>query len=222
MPSSPLEIDELSSPTDFVSRMRHTTAHVLAQAVRERFPGAQMGVGPVIENGFFYDFALPRPLNESDLPALEARMKEIVKENLPMTKFVESREVARRRCEEMGQTLKVKLIDDLGGDEEISFYQQGEFIDLCKGPHIESTGRIGAFKLTNVAGAYWRGKAENEQLTRIYGIAFQKQSHLDAYLEQVNEAKKRDHRVIGKNLKLFHIDESVGIGMVPLHQHLES
>ncbi len=214
MSSSPQDPDELSSPSDFVSRMRHTTAHVLAQAVRERFPGAQMGVGPVIENGFFYDFALPRPLNESDLPALEARMKEIVKENLPMTKFVESREVARARCETMGQTLKVKLIDDLAGDAEISFYQQGEFIDLCKGPHIESTGRIGAFKLTNVAGAYWRGNAENEQLTRIYGLAFQKQSHLDAHLEQLSEAKKRDHRVIGKNLKLFHIDDQVGQGMI--------
>ena len=212
--SSPLETDELSSPADFLSRMRHTSAHVLAQAVREQFPGAKMGVGPVIENGFFYDFDLPRPLTESDLAALEIRMKEIVKENLPMTKFVESREAARARCEAMDQTYKVRLIDDLPEGEEISFYQQGDFIDLCKGPHIESTGRIGAFKLTTVAGAYWRGKAENEQLTRIYGLAFQKQSQLDAYLEQLGEAKKRDHRVIGKNLKLFHIDDQVGQGMI--------
>jgi threonyl-tRNA synthetase len=206
--------DELSAPADFLSRMRHTTAHVLAQAVRERIPEAQMGIGPVIENGFFYDFLLPRPLTEADLNALEARMAEIVKENLPLEKFVESREVARKRCEAMGQPLKVKLIDDLPDEAEISFYQQGDFIDLCKGPHIESTGRIGAFKLMSVAGAYWRGNAANEQLTRVYGVAFQKKSHLEDYLNKLEEAKKRDHRVIGKNLKLFHIDDQVGQGMV--------
>ena len=206
--------DELSAPSDFVSRMRHTTAHVLAQAVREKWPTAKMGVGPVIENGFFYDFDLPEGVTESHLRALEVRMQEIVKENLPMTKFVEPREDARKRCEEMGQIYKVRLIDDLPDESEISFYQQGDFIDLCKGPHIEATGRIGAFKLMSVAGAYWRGKAENEQLTRIYGVAFQKQSHLDAYLDKMEEARKRDHRVIGKNLKLFHIDEAVGNGLI--------
>ena len=201
--------DELSSPADFLSRMRHTTAHVLAQAVREMMPEAQMGIGPVIENGFFYDFDLPRPLTESDLESLEARMREIVKENLPMQRFVEPRDVARARCEEMGQTYKVRLIDDLPDEAEISFYQQGDFVDLCKGPHIESTGRIGAFKLMSIAGAYWRGKSENEQLTRVYGVAFQKQSHLDDYLQRLEEARRRDHRVVGKALKLFHIDEAV-------------
>ena len=212
--SSVSPADALSAPADFLSRMRHTTAHVLAQAVRELMPEAKMGIGPVIENGFFYDFDLPRPLTESDLSALETRMKAIVKENLPMQKFVEPRDVARKRCEESGQLYKVRLIDDLPDEAEISFYQQGDFIDLCKGPHIESTGRIGAFKLMSIAGAYWRGKSENEQLTRIYGIAFQKQSHLEEYLNKVEEAKKRDHRVIGKNLKLFHIDDQVGQGMV--------
>ena len=212
--SSVSPADELSAPADFLSRMRHTTAHVLAQAVRELIPEAKMGIGPVIENGFFYDFDLPRPLTESDLSTLEARMKAIVKENLPMQKFVEPRDVARKRCEEMGQLYKVRLIDDLPDEAEISFYQQGDFIDLCKGPHIEGTGRIGAFKLMSIAGAYWRGKAENEQLTRVYGVAFQKQSHLDEYLNKLEEAKKRDHRVIGKTLKLFHIDDQVGQGMV--------
>jgi threonyl-tRNA synthetase len=206
--------DELSSPADFLSRMRHTTAHVLAQAVREMMPDAKMGIGPVIENGFFYDFDLPRPLSETDLEALEERMRAIVKENLPMQRFVEPRDVARARCEEMGQAYKVRLIDDLPDEAEISFYQQGDFIDLCKGPHIESTGRIGAFKLMSIAGAYWRGKSENEQLTRIYGVAFQKQSHLDDYLQRLEEARRRDHRVVGKALKLFHIDEQVGQGMV--------
>ncbi len=206
--------DELSAPSDFLSRMRHTTAHVLAQAVRERLPEAQMGIGPVIDSGFFYDFLLPRALTESDLTALEARMNEIVKENLKLEKFVEPRDVARKRCLDMGQSLKVKLIDDLPDEAEISFYQQGEFIDLCKGPHIESTGRIGAFKLMSIAGAYWRGNAENEQLTRIYGIAFAKKSHLEEHLLKLEEAKKRDHRIIGKNLKLFHIDDQVGQGMI--------
>ncbi|MES2463005.1 MAG: threonine--tRNA ligase [Armatimonadota bacterium] len=194
--------------------MRHTTAHVLAQAVRELMPEAKMGIGPVIANGFYYDFDLPRPLTPEDLPALEERMARIVKENLKLEKFVESREVARARCEAMGQPFKVQLIDDLPAGEEISFYQQGDFIDLCRGPHIESTGRIGAFKLMNIAGAYWRGNDKNPQLTRIYGTAFQKKSQLEAHLDQLEEARKRDHRVVGKAMKLFHIDESVGQGLI--------
>jgi threonyl-tRNA synthetase len=206
--------DELSAPSDFVSRMRHTTSHVLAQAVRELIPGAKMGIGPVIENGFYYDFDLPRKITEDDLAAIEERMKGIVKENLSLSRFVEPREQARARCEAMGQPYKVRLIDDLPDEAEISFYQQGDFVDLCKGPHIESTGRIGAFKLMSIAGAYWRGNEKNEQLTRIYGVAFKKKSEMEEYLERLEEAKKRDHRVIGKALKLFHIDDSVGQGMV--------
>ncbi len=206
--------DELSSPSDFLSRMRHTTAHVLAQAVRELMPDAKMGIGPVISAGFYYDFALPRPLTPEDLPALEECMTRIIKENLKLEKFVEAREIARERCLAMGQPFKVQLIDDLPKGEEISFYQQGDFVDLCRGPHIESTGRIGAFKLMSIAGAYWRGNEKNPQLTRIYGTAFQKKSQLEAHLDQLEEARKRDHRVIGKALKLFHIDEAVGQGLI--------
>ncbi len=207
-------LDEEMSSTDFLSRMRHTTAHVMAQAVRELFPDAQMGIGPVIADGFYYDFLLPKALTEADLPALEEKMARIVRDNLPLTRFVESREDARARCEAMNQPFKVQLVDELPEGEEISFYQQGDFVDLCRGPHIESTGRIGAFKLMNIAGAYWRGNDKNPQMTRIYGTAFQKKSHLDAHLERLEEARKRDHRVIGKNLKLFHIDEAVGQGLV--------
>ena len=194
--------------------MRHTTAHVLAQAIRERMPDAQMAIGPVIDNGFFYDFQLPEQLSEDDFPAIEARMRQIVKANLPLVRWSEPRDVARKRCEELSQTFKVRLIDDLPDEAEISFYQQGDFVDLCKGPHVESTGKIGAFKLMSIAGAYWRGKAENEQLTRVYGVAFETQVELDGYLIKLEEAKRRDHRVIGKHLKLFHIDDAVGQGLV--------
>jgi threonyl-tRNA synthetase len=211
--SSPLE-DELSAPADHLSRMRHTTAHVLAQAVREMLPETKMGIGPVIENGFFYDFDLPRPLTEEDFEQIESRMRKIVRADLPLTKFVEDRDAARARCEAMGQPYKVRLIDDLPDEAEISFYQQGDFIDLCKGPHVESTGKIGAFKIMSLAGAYWRGKAENEQLTRVYGVAFETKEELEDYLHRLEEAKKRDHRVIGKALKLFHIDDSVGQGLI--------
>lgn len=212
--SQPSSVDELSSPSDFISRMRHTTAHVLAQAIRERMPDAQMAIGPVIDNGFFYDFQLPEQLSEDDFPAIEARMRQIVKANLPLVRWSEPRDVARKRCEELSQTFKVRLIDDLPDEAEISFYQQGDFVDLCKGPHVESTGKIGAFKLMSIAGAYWRGKAENEQLTRVYGVAFETQVELDGYLIKLEEAKRRDHRVIGKHLKLFHIDDAVGQGLV--------
>ena len=212
--SQPKLDDDLSAPSDFLSRMRHTTAHVLAQAVREVFPSAKMGIGPVIENGFYYDFELPRTLSPDDLVTLESRMARIVKENLPLTRFVEPREQARERVLAMGQPFKAELIDNLGADEEISFYQQGDFIDLCRGPHIESTGRIGVFKLMSIAGAYWRGNEKNPMLQRIYGTAWQKKSHLEDYLGRLEEAKKRDHRVIGKNLKLFHIDDAVGQGLI--------
>ncbi|MBC8104219.1 MAG: threonine--tRNA ligase, partial [Cytophagales bacterium] len=205
--------DALSAPSDFLSRMRHTTSHVLAQAVRELIPEAKMGIGPVIENGFYYDFDLPRPLTPDDLPKIEERMARIVKENLKLERFAEAREVARERCIAMGQPYKVKLIDDLPEGEEISFFQQGDFIDLCRGPHLDSTGRIGAFKLLNIAGAYWRGNEKNEQLTRIYGTAFQKKSQLEAYLERLEEAKKRDHKVLGKQLGLFMNSPVVGAGL---------
>ena len=205
--------DELSAPADFLSRMRHTTSHVLAQAVRETIPDAKMGIGPVIENGFYYDFDLPRPLTEGDLESLEGKMREIIKRDLPLSKFVDDRAVARARCEEMGQTYKVRLIDDLPDEAEISFYQQGDFVDLCKGPHVESTGKIGAFKLTHLAGAYWRGNAKNEQLTRVYGVAFETPAELEEYLHRLEEAKKRDHKVLGKQLGLFMGSPLIGPGL---------
>ncbi len=208
-------LDEEMTSSDFLSRMRHTTAHVMAQAVKEIFPDAKMGIGPVIEDGFYYDFDLPRPLTPEDLPVLEEKMARIVAENLPLTRFVEPREQARARMLAAGQPYKVELIDNLPPGEEISFYQQGDFIDLCRGPHIESTGRLGAFKLMNIAGAYWRGSEKNPQLTRIYGTAWQKKSQLEAYLERLEEAKRRDHRVLGKQLGLFAFSDDIGPG-IPL------
>lgn len=205
--------DELSAPSDFVSRMRHTTAHVLAQAVQEMFPDTQFGIGPVIENGFYYDFKFSRPLTPDDLPALEERMARIVKENLPLTKTVMPRAEARAYFEAKGQPFKVMLIDDLPDEAEISFYTQGDFTDLCKGPHIESTGRIGAFKLMNIAGAYWRGSEKNPQLTRIYGVAFNKKTQLAEHLERLEEAKKRDHKVLGKQLGIFATSNVIGPGL---------
>ena len=205
--------DELSAPSDFVSRMRHTTAHVLAQAVLELRPDAKLGIGPVIENGFYYDFQFAKPLTPDELPLIEERMARIVKENLTMNKCVEERSVARARCEAMDQPFKVKLIDDLPEGEEISFFQQGDFIDLCRGPHIESTGRIGAFKLMSIAGAYWRGSEKNPQLTRIYGVAFQKKAQLEEHLNRLEEAKKRDHKVLGKQLGLFMTSNVIGPGL---------
>ncbi len=205
--------DELSAPSDFVSRMRHTTAHVLAQAVQEMFPDTQFGIGPVIENGFYYDFKFARPLTPDDLPALEERMARIVKENLPLRKTVMSRDDARAHFEAAKQPFKVALIDDLPDEAEISFYTQGDFTDLCKGPHIESTGRIGAFKLMNIAGAYWRGSEKNPQLTRIYGVAFPKKGQLTEYLERLEEAKKRDHKVLGKQLGIFATSNVIGPGL---------
>jgi threonyl-tRNA synthetase len=205
--------DELSAPSDFVSRMRHTTAHVLAQAVQEMFPDTQFGIGPVIENGFYYDFKFSRPLTPDDLPALEERMARIVKENLPLTKTVMPRDEARAHFEKTNQPFKVMLIDDLPDEAEISFYTQGDFTDLCKGPHIESTGRIGAFKLMNIAGAYWRGSEKNPQLTRIYGVAFNKKTQLAEHLERLEEAKKRDHKVLGKQLGIFATSNVIGPGL---------
>ena len=205
--------EELSSPSDFLSRMRHTTTHVMAQAVKEMFPDAKLGIGPVIENGFYYDFDLPRPLTPDDLEDIEERMRRIIKKDLKLTRFVEPRAVAKKLCDELDQPYKCELIDSLPPDEEISFYQQGEFIDLCRGPHIESTGRIGAFKLMSVAGAYWRGSEKNPMLQRIYGIAFQKKSQLEAHLEMLNEAKKRDHKILGKQLGIFMTSPLIGPGL---------
>ncbi|MFQ5862551.1 MAG: threonine--tRNA ligase [Candidatus Brocadiales bacterium] len=197
--------------------LRHSTAHVMAQAVCRLFPGAKLGVGPTIENGFYYDFHLERPLTQEDLNAIEVEMKKVIKENLTFNRKVLPRDEAIRKMEEERQPYKVELIKDIEEGEEVSFYTQGEFLDLCRGPHIPSSGRVPAFKLLSVAGAYWRGKETNPMLQRIYGTAFFRQEELDKHLELLEEAKKRDHRRLGKDLDLYSIKEDVGPGLVLWH-----
>ncbi|WP_160119997.1 threonine--tRNA ligase [Rhodovarius lipocyclicus] len=194
---------------DFI---RHDTAHVLAEAVQELFPGTQVTIGPSIENGFYYDFARNEPFKPEDFPAIEAKMREIIARNAPFKRQVVSREEAIALFEAKGERFKVELIRDLPEDQEISLYSQGEWTDLCRGPHMPGTGSIGsAFKLMKVAGAYWRGDHRNPMLSRIYGTAWRDQKELDAYLHQLEEAEKRDHRKIGREMHLFHMqEEAVG------------
>jgi threonyl-tRNA synthetase len=188
--------------------IRHDAAHVLAEAVQDLFPGSQVTIGPVIENGFFYDFARDTPFTPDDLPAIEARMREIIARDQPFTKEVWSRDEAKACFRARGEDFKVELIDSIPGHEELTIYRQGAWLDLCRGPHMTSTGKIGqAFKLTKVAGAYWRGDASKPMLTRIYGVAFATQAELDAYLKMLEEAEKRDHRRLGREMDLFHFQE---------------
>ncbi|MDP3525446.1 MAG: threonine--tRNA ligase, partial [Hoeflea sp.] len=192
--------------------IRHDTAHVMAEAVQELFPGTQVTIGPVIENGFYYDFARNAPFTPEDLPMIEKKMKEIIARNKPFTKEVWSRDEARRVFEEKGEGYKVELIEAIPADQDLKIYRQGDWFDLCRGPHMASTGQVGtAFKLMKVAGAYWRGDHRNPMLSRIYGTAWRDQKELDAYLHMLEEAEKRDHRRIGKDLGLFHLqEEAVG------------
>ncbi|WP_305985176.1 threonine--tRNA ligase [Roseibium sp. MMSF_3544] len=188
--------------------IRHDAAHVLAEAVQDLFPGTQATIGPVIENGFFYDFARDVPFTPDDLPVIEARMREIVSQNQPFTREVWSREEAKSFFRDKGEHFKVELVDAIPEGEPIGIYRQGDWLDLCRGPHMTSTGKIGsAFKLTKVAGAYWRGDADNPMLTRIYGTAFATQEELDAHLKMLEEAEKRDHRRLGREMDLFHFQE---------------
>jgi threonyl-tRNA synthetase len=186
---------------------RHSTAHLMAQALKRLYPDVKLGIGPVIEDGFYYDVDLPVRLTPEDLPKIEAEMEKIVKEDLPIVRKVVSREEAIRIYEEVGDQLKLEIIRDLPEDAVITIYEQGEFFDLCRGPHLPSTGKIKAFKLLSVAGAYWRGDSNNQMLQRIYGTAWPKKSQLDEYLHFLEEAKKRDHRRIGRDLKLFMFSE---------------
>ena len=190
----------------------HTTAHILAQAVKRLFPEAALAIGPAIENGFYYDIDLPRTLVPEDLTAIEAEMKKIIKENLPLERFELSPEEATALMEQEHQPYKVELIAEHSGKgEKISFYRQGEYTDLCAGPHLMSTGNVKAVRLTNCTGAYWRGDANNKMLQRVYGISFPKAVDLDAYMNMLEEAKKRDHRKLGRELELFTImDEGPG------------
>jgi len=195
--------------------MRHSCAHVMARAVMRLFEGVQLGFGPTVENGFYYDFGLPRPISEEDLPRIEAEMARIIQDDEPFERFEEPHDRAIALCRELGQQLKVEhLQEGLAGEEKVSFYRQGEFIDLCRGPHVSSAGRIGPFKLLSVAGAYWKGDASRQQLQRIYGTAWFTQQELDQYLRQLEEAKRRDHRVVGRRLELFLIEPAVGSGLV--------
>jgi len=185
----------------------HTSAHIMAQAVKRLFPDVKLAIGPAIDNGFYYDFDTDKPFTPEDLEAIEAEMKKIVKENLKLERFVLPRQEAIGCMADKNEAYKVELIEELPQDSEISFYKQGEFVDLCAGPHLPNTGRVKAFKLLSLAGAYWRGDEKNKMLQRIYGISFPKKSQLDEYLKRLEEAKKRDHRILGKELDLFSIHE---------------
>jgi threonyl-tRNA synthetase len=194
--------------------IRHDTAHVLAMAVQDLYPGTQVTIGPAIENGFYYDFARATPFTPDDLAKIEARMREIVKADLPTRREVWPRDEAIRHFEEMGEHYKAEIIRAIPASEDVSIYFHGLWHDLCRGPHFASTGKIGqAFKLTKIAGAYWRGNSDNPQLQRIYGTAWRDEKELGAYLHQLEEAEKRDHRRIGKDLELFTFSPDVGAGL---------
>jgi len=194
--------------------MRHSASHIMAEAVQSLFPEARFGIGPAIEDGFYYDFDLPRPLGMDDLPAIEARMREIIAANLPFT----SEEISLKEAAKLfaDQAYKIELINDLG-EEKVTVYRQGNFTDLCRGPHVKTTGEVKAFKLVSVAGAYWRGDEKRPMLQRIYGIAFTRSVDLEEYLKRMAEAAKRDHRKLGKELDLFSLHEEAGPGLVYWH-----
>ncbi len=198
--------------------IRHSTAHLLAQAVQRLFPKAQVTIGPVINDGFFYDFAYEPGFSPENLAAIEAEMEKIVGEALPVSRSVKSRDEAIAFFREMDEEYKAQIIEDIPGDEQLSLYGQGDWIDLCRGPHVPNTSHLGAFKLTKLAGAYWRGNSANEMLQRIYGTAWASKKDLKAYLHRLEEAEKRDHRKIGKQLGLFHFQEEAP-GMVFWHDH---
>lgn len=211
--SDPLEADGqiefvMRDSADGLGLIRHDAAHVLAEAVQELWPGTQVTIGPVIENGFYYDFKRDEPFSEEDFPAIEKKMAEIVSRGAAFTKEVWSRDEAKRVFAAKGENFKVELVDAIPADQSIKIYKQGQWFDLCRGPHMRTTKDVGtAFKLTKVAGAYWRGDSNNPVLSRLYGTAFASQKELDEYLHMLEEAEKRDHRKLGKELDLFHLQE---------------
>src|ERR1700761_2041461 len=194
--------------------IRHDTAHVLAEAVQTLWPGTQVTIGPVIDNGFYYDFFRNEPFTPEDFDAIEKKMREIVARDKPFTKEVWSRDETKKVFRDKGEMFKVELVDAIPADQQIKIYKQGDWFDLCRGPHMVSTGQIGqAFRLTKVAGAYWRGDAKNPQLTRIYGTAWHTEDELKRYITTLEEAEKRDHRRLGREMDLFHFQEE-GPGVV--------
>ena len=220
--SDPIEKDSaiefvVREDDDALELIRHDCAHVLAEAVQELFPGTQVTIGPVIENGFYYDFARETPFTLDDLAVIEKKMREIIQRNKPFTKEFWSRDKAKEHFAAKGEDYKVELVDAIPEGEELKMYAQGDWIDLCRGPHMTSTGKVGdSFKLMKVAGAYWRGDSDNEMLTRIYGTAWASDKDLKAYLHMLEEAEKRDHRKLGREMDLFHFQEE-GPGVVFWH-----
>lgn len=196
--------------------IRHSTAHLLAHAVKELFPDAQVTIGPVIENGFYYDFSYKRPFTPEDLAAIEQRMGELAKREIPVAREVWPRDKAVEFFKSIGEHYKAEIIASIPANEDVSLYRQGDFVDLCRGPHVPSTGKLKVFKLTKLAGAYWRGDSKNEMLQRVYGTAWAKKEDLEQYLHMLEEAEKRDHRKLGRQLDLFHIQEEAP-GMVFWH-----
>ncbi|MFZ5504493.1 MAG: threonine--tRNA ligase [Pseudomonadota bacterium] len=201
---------------DGLDMIRHSTAHLLAYAVKELFPDAQVTIGPVIDNGFYYDFSYKRPFTPEDLVAIEQRMAELAKKDIPVSREVWQRDKAVEFFKSIGEHYKAEIIASIPADQDVSLYREGDFIDLCRGPHVPSTGKLKVFKLMKVAGAYWRGDAKNEMLQRIYGTAWAKKDEQDAYLNMLEEAEKRDHRRLAKQLDLFHMQEEAP-GMVFWH-----
>ena len=197
----------------FRNTFRHTSSHILAHAVKRLYPETRLAIGPAIENGFYYDFDRDEPFTQEDLAKIEDEMKKIVREHLPVERFELAREQARLMMQENGESYKVELIDDLPADARLSFYQQGDFVDLCVGPHLDNTGEIKAFKLTQVAGAYWRGSEKNKMLQRIYGTSFPDKLQLKEYLDKQEEARKRDHNKIGRELGFFTTADYIGQGL---------
>lgn len=205
--ASQAEIDKIHDDAEYMQHFWHTTSHILAQAVKRLYPETKLAIGPSIKNGFYYDLDREEKFTEDDLAKLEKEMKQIVKENYRLERIEMEREEAIKFWQDKNEPYKVELIQDMPKDTAITFYKQGEFVDLCRGGHLDYTGRIKAFKLTSIAGAYWRGNEKNKMLTRIYGISFPKKDTLKAYLEQLEEAKQRDHRKIGKEMNIFMMSE---------------
>ncbi|MCD6521781.1 threonine--tRNA ligase [Candidatus Calescamantes bacterium] len=201
---------------DELEILRHSASHILAQAVKRLFPEARLGIGPPIKDGFYYDFDVPRPFTPEDLEKIEEEMRKIVEEDFPFIKKVVPKEEAKRFFREKGEKYKLELLEEIPA-QEVSLYEDGEFVDLCRGPHVKSTGEVKYFKLLSVAGAYWRGDEKNPMLQRIYGTAFFSQEELEDYLRKLEEAKKRDHRVVGKELDLFSLQEEAGAGLIFWH-----